>query len=428
METQGLIQNDAVIFGILVVVLAIIFKTSNMPRFSSFYKYVPALLLCYFVPAILNSLGLFSPESAKRLYFVASRFLLPASLVLLCINIDLKGILRLGPKALIMFFTATISLVIGAPIALFVVGQFEPELLQAGGPDAIWRGLATIAGSWIGGGANQAAMKEIYGASDTLFSAMIVVDVVVANIWMAFLLFGAGISDRLDKTFKADNSAITELKTRIEKQQLANARIPSFTDIMMILGIGFGVVAIAHLASDYIAPLLDSKMNTILEANPGSWIRLFTSFGSTFFWLVVIATIGGILVSFTRLRNYEDAGASKMGSAFLYVLVATIGMHMDIGELIREWHVFKYILTIGFLWIIIHITILLLVGKLIRAPFFFTAIGSQANIGGAASAPIVASAFSPALAPVGVLLAVLGYAIGTFGAIISAILMQAILI
>lgn len=427
METQGLIQNDAVILGILIVILAIIFKTSSSPRFAGFYKFVPALLLCYFIPAILNSLGLFSPESARRLYFVASRFLLPASLVLLCINIDLKGILRLGPKALIMFFTATGSIIIGAPIALYIMGQFQPQLLEAGGPDAIWRGLSTVAGSWIGGGANQAAMKEIYGASDALFSAMIVVDVVVANIWMAFLLFGAGISDRLDKMFKADNSAITELKVRIEKQQIANARIPSFTDIMMILGIGFGTVAIAHVLSDYLAPRIDYRIATILETNPESWMRLFTSLGSTFFWLVVIATIGGIAVSFTKLRRYEDAGASKFGSAFLYVLVATIGMHMDIGELVREWHVFKYILSIGFIWIFIHITILLLVGKLIRAPFFFTAIGSQANIGGAASAPIVASAFSPALAPVGVLLAVLGYAIGTFGAIIAATLMQAIL-
>lgn len=426
LEVQGLINNDAITLGILLVVLAIIFKTNNSPRFAKFYKFVPALLLCYFVPAILNSIGVFSSETGSRLYFMASRFLLPASLVLLCINIDLKGVLRLGPKALIMFITSTVSIVIGAPIALYIMGQFQPELLQGGGPEAIWRGLATIAGSWIGGGANQAAMKEIFGASDTLFSAMIVVDVVVANIWMAFLLFGAGISDKLDKSLKADNSAITELKTRIEKQQLANARIPSFTDIMMILAIAFGTVAIAHGLSDVIAPQIGESIAAVLEANPDSWMRLLTSFGSSFFWLVVIATIGGVAISFTRLRKYEDAGASKFGSAFLYVLVATIGMHMDIGQLIREWEVFKYILSIGFIWILIHITILLLIGKLIRAPFFFIAVGSQANIGGAASAPIVASAFSPALAPVGVLLAVLGYAIGTFGAIACAILMQAL--
>jgi uncharacterized membrane protein len=420
------IDNDAITLGILLVILAAIFKTHSLPQFAKFYKFVPALLLCYFVPAIVNSLGFIDHESGDRVYFVASRFLLPASLVLLCLNIDLKGVFKLGPKALIMFLTATVSIIIGAPIALYIIGQIEPSILTDQGAESIWRGLATVAGSWIGGGANQTAMKEIYGASDTLFSAMIVVDVVVANIWMAFLLFGAGVSDKLDKKLKADNSAITDLKVRIEDQQKANSRIPSFTDIMMILGVGFGMVAVAHGLSDYIAPHIAASIGAVLEADPDSWIRLFTSFGSSFFWLVVIATLGGVGLSFTKYKKLENAGASKFGSVFLYVLVATIGLHMDIGQLIREWEVFKYIISIGFIWILIHIAILLLVGKLIRAPFFFIAVGSQANIGGAASAPIVASAFSPALAPVGVLLAVLGYAVGTFGAIACAILMQAV--
>lgn len=257
---------------------------------------------------------------------------------------------------------------------------------------------------------------------------MIVVDVFVANIWMAFLLFGAGVSDKLDLKLKADNSAIADLQRRVEKQQQEAARVASFTDIMMILGVGFGMVALSHALSGTIGPAVGARISAVLNENPDSWVRLFTSFGSSFFWLVVIATVGGVLLSFTRARNLEGAGASKFGSAFLYVLVGTIGLHMDIGKLISEWHVFKFILSIGFIWILVHITILLLVGKMIRAPFFFIAVGSQANIGGAASAPIVASAFSPALAPVGVLLAVLGYAVGTFGAIACAILMQALTI
>lgn len=421
------LSNDAVNLGILIVILAVIFKSQTWPAMQKFYRFVPALLLCYFIPAILNSLHVIDHESGDRLYYMASRFLLPASLVLLCLNIDLKGIARLGPKALIMFFTATIGIIVGAPLALWMVGQFEPSLLADGGGEAIWRGLTTIAGSWIGGGANQTAMKEIYGPSDALFSAMIVVDVVVANLWMAFLLFGAGISDKLDIKLKADNSAITELKAKIELQTAMNSRVATFTDIMVILAIGFGSVAVAHFLSDLIAPPIGASLEARLDANPESAARFFTSFGSGFLWLVVFATIAGVFLSSTKFRQYEYAGASKMGSAFLYVLVATIGLHMDIGQLIREWAVFKYVLSIGVLWIIIHISVLLLVGKIIRAPFFFIAIGSQANIGGAASAPVVASAFSPALAPVGVLLAVLGYAVGTFGAILSAILMQMVL-
>ena len=141
---------------------------------------------------------------------------------------------------------------------------------------------------------------------------------------------------------------------------------------------------------------------------------------------MVIATTLGIIFSFTPLRKLEGAGASKVGSVFLYVLVATIGMKMNILQLIKEWEVFKYIISIGLMWMLFHVIILLIVAKIIRAPFFFVAVGSQANVGGAASAPIVASAFSPALAPVGVLLAVFGYALGTFGAILCMELMHAI--
>lgn len=421
------IENDAVVLALLALILAGIFYThSSKNRYLvSFYKYVPALLLCYFIPAIFNSFGIIDGEKSN-LYFVASRYLLPASLVLLSLNIDLKGIVGLGPKALIMFFTATVGIIIGGPIALWIVGSLVPEVFYTSSGEAIWPGLATVAGSWIGGGANQTAMKEIFGASDKLFSAMIVVDVFVANLWMAFLLYGAGISDKLDKKLKADNSAIKSLKKKMEDFSAKITRIPTTTDLFMILGIGLGAVGLAHLLSDIIAPAIDSYITSALELDPDSAIQYITSFGSGFFWLVIFSTTFGIILSFTKAREYEGAGASKIGAVFLYILVATIGMKMNIAELIRDWEVFKYLIIIGLVWMLIHVIILLGVAKLIKAPFFFVAVGSQANVGGAASAPIVASAFSPVLAPVGVLLAVLGYAIGTFGAIIAAILMQTV--
>ncbi|MDX1639295.1 MAG: DUF819 family protein, partial [Balneolaceae bacterium] len=141
---------------------------------------------------------------------------------------------------------------------------------------------------------------------------------------------------------------------------------------------------------------------------------------SSFFWIIVIATTGGLALSFTRARKLEGAGASKVGSLFLYILVATIGMKMNVLAIFENPGFF----LLGLLWILIHVGILFVVAKVINAPFFFIAVGSQANIGGAASAPIVASAFHPALAPVGVLLAVFGYAVGTYGAWLCAILMQ----
>lgn len=415
-ESAALFTNDAVVLGILIALLAVIFHTSSLKTkfWFKFYKIIPALLLCYFLPSVLNSLGIISGDESN-LYFVASRYLLPASLVLLCLSIDIKGILRLGPKAIIMFFAGTLGIIFGGPIAILAVSYFSPDIVGGAGPDEVWRGLATVAGSWIGGGANQTAMKEIYGASDELFSAMITVDVIVANIWMAFLLIGAGISDKIDKAFKADSSAITHVKESIQNYRAGITRITNLKDIMIIVAIGFGGTAIAHFGSDVITPIMVKHEAFLSE------YRL-TSMASNFFWIVVIATLIGLSLSFTKMKKYEGAGASKFGSAFLYILVATIGMKMDITAIFDNLGLF----VIGLIWMLVHVIVLLTVAKIIKAPFFFVAVGSQANVGGAASAPIVASAFSPALAPVGVLLAVFGYAVGTFGAIFCAQLMQVV--
>jgi uncharacterized membrane protein len=406
-----LITNDAVVFGILIAILAGIFITakSDHPFWKKFYTYVPALLLCYFVPSVFNSLGIISAEESN-LYYVASRYLLPASLVLLTLSIDIKAILNLGPKAVVMFLTATVGIVIGGPIAILLVGAISPEIIAGEGANEVWRGLSTVAGSWIGGGANQTAMFEVFQPSSSLFSAMVTVDIIVANIWMAFLLYGAGMSERVDEWFKADSSAINELKNKVEAYRANLARIPTFNDIVTFLAVAFGVTAVGHLLADIIAPTIGNHFPALAKF----------SLDSSFFWLIVIATSLGFAASFTNLRKLEGAGASKFGSLFIYVLVTTIGMQMDVLAIFKEPGFF----LIGIIWILIHVGILLTVGKLIKAPFFFVAVGSQANIGGAASAPVVASAFHPALAPVGVLLAVFGYALGTYGAYLCALLMK----
>ena len=402
----------------LLACLALVFHTSRLPRFAGFYKYVPALLMAYFLPAILNSTGIIAAGEESSLYYVASRYLLPASLIMFCLSIDIQGILNLGPKALIMFFAATFGIIVGGPAALWIVGQVRPDVFGGDAPDALWRGLSTIAGSWIGGGANQTALKEIAQAQDDQFSVMIIVDVFVANLWMPFLLIGAGVSAVIDKRLKADASAVDALKEKVEAYQSGIARIPTFNDLMVLLGVIFAMVGLAHLAGGGISEAMAAWYDGALSANPESPARFLSSLKSPFFWLVFLSTLFGVALSFTPMRSYEGAGASKLASVFLYVLVATIGAKMDIGELFASWNQYWPVLVIGLLWMLVHVTVLLAVAKVIRAPFFFVAVGSQANVGGAASAPIVASAFSPALAPVGVLLAVLGYAVGTVGAVV----------
>ncbi|MCJ8165530.1 DUF819 family protein [Pontibacter sp. E15-1] len=406
-----LITNDAVVLGILVLILALVFKTasSKRPFFRKFYGVVPSVLLCYLIPSLLNSFGVISGEQSG-LYHVASRYLLPASLVLFTVSLDLKEIWKLRHKAGAMFITGTVGILIGGPLAILIVSSFAPDIVGGSGPFAVWRGLTTIAGSWIGGGANQLAMFEVFQPDPNLFSAMIAVDVIVGNVWLAVLLYGAGKAEQLDRFFKADSTAVNELKDKVEKYRLSIMRIPTMPDTMMVVGVGLGITGISHFFADLIAP----------------WITLHApylerfSLTSGFFWLVVIATGFGVMLSFTRARELEGVGASRIGSVFLYLLVATIGMQMDITAIVSQPGLF----LVGFIWVSIHLLLLVAVGKLIRAPFFFLAVGSEANIGGAASAPIIASAFHPALAPVGVLLAIFGYAIGTYAAYICGLLMQ----
>ena len=408
-----LFTNDATVMGILAILLGLVFYTANSsaPFWRKFYMFVPSVLLCYFLPSLLNTFGLIDGENSQ-LYFVASRYLLPACLVLLTISVDLKAIGRLGSKALILFFTGTVGIVIGGPIALLVVASFSPELLGVDGPDAVWRGMTTVAGSWIGGSANQTAMKEIYGAGDQMFSAMVTVDIIVANLWMAVLLIMAANAKAIDAKTGADTSAIDELKAKVKSFEAEHSRIPTLNDIMLIIAVGLGVTGFAHMFADIITPYFEENFPDLEKF----------SLHSKFFWMIIFASSVGVALSFTKVRQLEGAGASKIGSAFLYILIATIGMQMDV-TMIAEQPLF---FVIGAIWMLVHASLMLIVAKLIKAPLFYMAVGSQANVGGAASAPVVASAFHPSLAPVGVMLAVLGYAVGTSMAWFCGQILQAI--
>lgn len=411
MGSEALVTNDAVILGFLALILGFVFYTENSehPFWQKFYKYIPGLLLCYFLPSLLNSFGVVNAEESN-LYFVASRYLLPTCLVLLTLSVDLGAIMRLGYKAIAMFATGTIGIVIGGPLAILIVGAVSPETVGGAGPEAVWRGLTTVAGSWIGGGANQTAMKEVFEVSDQLFSQMVAVDVIWANVWMAILLFLAGRAEEIDERMGADTTAIDDLKERVEEFQEKHGRLLNLPDLMFMLAVGFGVTGFGHLLGTFISEWIG--------ANAPGLARL--SLTSQFFWLVVIATTLGLILSFTKVKRLEGAGASKMGSAMLYVLVATIGMGMDVMAIFDNPGIF----AIGGVWITIHAVLLLVMARVLRVPLFYMAVGSQANVGGAASAPVVASAFHPSLAPVGVLLAVFGYAVGTYAAWICGLIMQ----
>lgn len=402
------ITSDAVILGLLAATLGAIFWTteSSAPFWKKFYRYVPALVLCYFLPALYNTLGLIDASNSS-LYSMATRYLLPATLVLLTLSIDFPAIARLGPKSIALFLTGTIGVMIGGPFSLWLWGYLSPSTVDGD----VWSGMATLAGSWIGGGANQAAMKEVFNVDDNLFGMMVAVDIIVGSLWMAFLLYLAGRSRELDAKSGADTRAIEALREQMTRFQAENTRVATLPDLMVIAGVGLGAMGLAHVLG---VPLAAAFKGNV-------WAERM-SLASDFFWIVVIATTIGVLLSLTPARKLEGVGASKVGTVLLYVLIASIGMQMDLHAVFTNPGLFG----VGATWILIHAGLILLVARWLRAPVFYMAVGSQANIGAAASAPVVASAFHPSLAPVGVLLAVLGYALGTYCAWLTGQVMRII--
>jgi len=394
--SPALITSDIVLFGLIAATLGLIFWLASGPTpfWKKFFAWVPALLLCYFVPAFYNTVGLIDGENNSLYNPIASRVLLPAALVLLTLSIDLKGILKLGPKLLFVFVAGTVGIVLGAIVSFQLMEWIHPPAVAGD----TWKGMAALAGSWIGGGANMVAIREVYEVDATLFGQFAVVDVAMASLWMATLLFLANRATQIDLKSGADTTAIDEMKHRIAAYEAANARIPTLTDLMVIIAVAFGIVGLAHAVSNPVSAWFGGF----------EWASRF-SLDSAFVWVVVVSTLIGLLLSFTPARRLESAGASKIGTVCLYFLIACIGMQMDFLKLADR----PELIAIGAIWMSVHVLVIWGAARLVKAPLFYFGVGSMGNIGAAASAPVIAAAFHPALAPVGVLLGTVGYATGT---------------
>jgi uncharacterized membrane protein len=391
-----MIIEPMMVVAVLLGVIATLFAMNRHPRLGKLFRVVPLLVFAYFVPTILSNTGIIPLESPA--YGFVKKWLLPASLLLLTLSVDIPGICKLGPKVLILFFGATGSIILGAPIAYALTGWFLPADLG----DEAWKGLAALSGSWIGGGANFIAIGESVGATDSTISMMVIVDVAVANVWMAALLYFAGREEKMDGKIRADRSSLVELRKKLADYQKQVSRPINLPDLLLILALAMGGTAVSTAIA--------SRLPDV-----GQIINGFT-------WVVLLVTTLGVVLSLTPCRKLEGAGASTIGSVFLYLLVAVIGAQGEFRKVLDA----PALVAVGAVWMALHAAAMLALRRWLRAPIFYVAVASQANVGGAASAPIVASAFHPALAPVGVLLAVLGYVVGTYGGLVCAFLLRAV--
>jgi len=410
-EVTPIITDQAAVFGLLMTVLGVVFYTASLRNkyVQGFYAVIPPLLMCYFLPGILNSLHIIDGTNSP-LAGIGSRYFLPACLILFTLNLDLRELWNLRKRAGLMFLTGTIGIILGGPIAVWLTALIAPDVVGGAGADEVWRGLGALAGAWIGGSANQVALREILEPSPQLFSSIIAVDALVAYIWMAILLYGASKVTAIDRFFKADASDVETLKARMDQKAKTYTRNPDTKDFIFMIALALGGTGIASFLSAPIA--------RYMEANYPQLEKFSLTNG--FFWLILIATFIGIALSFTPARKLEHAGASKIGTTLLYMLIVTIGMQMDIAATLANPGLF----VIGAIWMSFHALLLIAVAKIIKAPFFYLAVGSMANVGGVASATVTAAAFHPSLISVGVVLAVFGYAIGTYAGWFTALLMQ----
>lgn len=385
MFADPLVTDPMPLAALLTAVLGVVFWLDSFDQLEPVFKYLPPVIWAYFVPMLFTTIGITPAESG--VYDWMSTYLLPFSLFLLMITVDLNAILRLGPMALFMMCAGTLGIVVGGPVVFALFGPFFEDPVA-------WKGFAALSGSWIGGTANMMAMKQSVGTPDSTLGPLLVVDVVAGYGWMGVLIFLSAYQARFDDWMDANTTAMDRLNKKM-KEADDTRRPVTLRDLAVMVGIALGATVAADAVADALPELGDP---TIITAGT---------------WAILLVVTGGLLLSFTPLQEMENAGASRVGYFALYLLLTSIGAKADLAAVLD---VPLYLLA-GVVWIAIHIAFLLAAARMVKAPLFFVATGSMANVGGAASAPIVAGVYLPAMAPVGLLMGVAGYILGIYAAL-----------
>ena len=403
---RGFLDAEPVaLFVTLGAIVALIYALSETRAFARVFGVLPTVFWIYFVPMLLATFGFF-PEKSP-VYNLLTDYFLPASLVLLFLSASIPDILKLGRRTILVMLIATASLVLGAFLGVAaLLPLFKAGHLPATHLESLWKGVAALSGSWIGGSANMAAIwQSLTAGTQTdvegqIFAAMIAVDVCVGYTWMALLIALAGRQQKINAWLRADSTRIEEVNKRMEAVTEAQARPTATSKILYMLALAFAVAVVCKW--------LGTQAQLAFEAHVQSplWRSVLGYYGI----MIVLVTLAGLTLSLTPVSRLEGYGASKLGYALLFIVLARIGAKGNLNA-IRE---FPAYLLMGAVWMLTHGAVLVFVAKRLRVPVFFAATASQANVGGPVSAPVVAAAYQPSLAVVGLLMAIIGNILGTF--------------
>jgi len=375
-----MIKDPLSIVTVLLLIEGLIFFLAEESRTKWFFNFLPPMFWIYFLPMLATTAGILPAESDA--YSFITKNLLPASLILLLLSVDLRQIARLGKPALLMMLAGSLGIVVGGPAALIL---FQPWL-----PEGVWSGFGALSGSWIGGSANMVAVKEGLGTPQAIFTPMIVVDTVVAYSWMGLLIALVRFQNVFDRWNGSDTRVMDDLNRKMAVAEKQRSEPLTLKYAVLIFMVGF--------------------VGTFIAWKVGGKLPEVKKLVSAYTWTIVVVSTLGIGLSFTPIRKLETYGASRIGYGLLYFVLASIGAKASLADIFAA----PVLILAGVVWVLIHGLILLAASRLLRAPMFLAVTASQANIGGPASAPVVAGIYQPALASVGLLLAIVGNIMGTY--------------
>ncbi len=379
MITDGL-QFIALLFFISGVLLWLEKKYKD----GRFFKYVPAMVIIYFGSMLLSTFKVWdmSAESVSNARSVLKDAILPAMIFLMLLRADLRDIAKLGPRMIISFFTSSVTIMLGFVIAFSI---FKGSLA-----DNAHQTLGALAGSWVGGTQNMVAVQEAIGLEGSGMGYTLLIDSIDYSIWIMFLLFLVPFADKFNKWTKADTTKIDNINAHLTEKFSKINKVITYQDIFFLLGISLAVTAVTNVIGGKLAEI------------PG------LSFMGQTGLAIITTTILGVICAMTPLSKIP--GSPELSNVMLYMLIGLIASNANFKELTEAP---AYILT-GFVVLIVHGVLMTIISKLFKMDLFTCGVASLANIGGVASAPVLAAAYSQSLVPIAVLMALLGTITGTF--------------
>ncbi|MBF1295449.1 DUF819 family protein [Parvimonas sp. D2] len=379
MITDGF-QFVALLFFVSGIVIYLEKKFKN----GVFFKYIPALVIIYFGAMILSTLGVWdmNVESVSKARSVLKDAILPSMIFLMLLRADLRDIAKLGPRMIISFFTATFTIMIGFVVAFLI---FKGNL-ASNAPLT----FGALAGSWVGGTQNMVAVQQAVGLEGSGMGYTLLIDSIDYSIWIMFLLFLVPFADKFNKWTKADTSKIDNINEHLTAKFSSISKEITFQDIFFLLSVALGVTAVTGIIG-----------NEMVK------IPALAFMGATG-WTIIITTILGVIFAMTPLARIP--GSPEVSNVLLYMLIGLIASNANFLELTQAP---AYILA-GFVILIIHGILMAIIGKVFKLDLFTCGIASLSNIGGVASSPVLAAAYSQSLVPIAVLMALIGVITGTF--------------